>query len=150
MNHKFVTKLRFEPKLKGKRFFIVEDNLMNRTVYQILLRTHGAKVEFDRWGRDTTFLMKTFDDIDLIILDLMLPTGDDGFKIFEQIREISTHNHIPIIAVSASDPSSAIPKAQKLGFSGFIAKPINDELFPDQLIRILNGENIWHAGEHFS
>ena len=150
MNHKFVTKLNFQKKLMGKRVFIVEDNLMNRTVYQIMLRMHGAKVEFDRWGRDTTFLMKTFDDIDLIILDLMLPNGDDGFEIFKKIREVADHEDIPIIAVSASDPSTAIAKTQKLGFSGFIAKPINDEIFPDQLIRIMNGEKIWYAGERFS
>jgi CheY-like chemotaxis protein len=135
--------------LKNKHLFIVEDNPANRVVYQIMMMRNGAKVTFDRWGQDTLAKMKQSGTIHLIILDLMLPKGNSGFDIFDDIRAVSEYSEIPIVAVSASDPASAIPKAQQLGFSGFIAKPINDDIFPDQMLRLMAGEKIWYAGDHF-
>lgn len=135
--------------LGNKHIFIVEDNTQNRVIYQIVMVRNGAHVEFDRWGRDTLNTMKRLRKIDLIILDLMLPSGESGYDIFEQIRAVPEYNDVPIIAVSAADPSTAIPKAQAMGFSGFIAKPINDDLFPDQIARIIAGEAVWYAGDRF-
>ena len=135
--------------LRGKIVFIVEDNSQNRIVYQIMMVRNGARVEFDRWGRDTIARMKTLDKIDIILMDLMLPSGDSGFVIFETIRKDSRFNAIPIVAVSAADPSTALPRTQQMGFSGFIGKPINDDLFPGQLARIIAGEKVWYGGDHY-
>ena len=135
--------------LRGKVVFIVEDNSQNRIVYQIMMVRNGARVEFDRWGRDTIDRMKTLDQIDIILMDLMLPSGDSGFVIFETIRKNRRFDAIPIVAVSAADPSTALPRTQQMGFSGFIGKPINDDLFPGQLARILAGEKVWYAGDHY-
>lgn len=131
--------------LKGKNLFIVEDNSMNRVVYTIMLKKEGCYIEFDRWGRDTIKALKN-KTYDLIILDLMLPQGASGFSIFEEIRSQPNYQTVPIIAISASDPNYAIPKAQELGFDGFIAKPLDKNIFPEQLQRILNGEKIWYSG----
>jgi len=48
-----------------------------------------------------------------------------------------------VVAVSADNPSEAIPKAKSLGFAGFISKPVDQQAFPFQLQRILDGENLW-------
>lgn len=135
--------------LAEKRIFIVEDNAQNRVIYQIMLTRHGARVEFDRWGRDTLMKMKALEQFDLIILDLMLPNGDSGYDIFKSIRAISEFDNIPIVAVSAAEPSIAMAKTQALGFSGFIAKPINDDLFPRQLRKLIDGEKVWYSGENY-
>ena len=132
--------------LENKRIFIVEDNLQNRVVFQILLNAQGALTEFDRWGRDTISRLQGFGSIDLIILDLMLGSGVSGYDIFDQIRTFPQFARTPIIAVSASDPAIAIPKTQDRGFNGFIAKPLDDTLFADQLVDILAGKRVWYAG----
>jgi DNA-binding response OmpR family regulator len=82
--------------------------------------------------------------IDLIILDLMLPKRS-GFSIFEDLRALPELNSIPIVAVSAMDSSVAIPEAQKLGFSGFISKPIDPDLFAQQLLGLIEGKNVWYG-----
>ena len=135
--------------LQGKRIFIVEDNVPNRVVFKMLLLCKGASVEFDRWGRDALWRLQTFRDVDLIILDLMLPGGISGYDIYDEIRTLPEYDTVPIVAVSASEPSIAIPKAQEKGFAGFIAKPIDDELFPHQIAKIIAGEKVWYAGERF-
>ena len=48
-----------------------------------------------------------------------------------------------MVAVSALDPAIAIPKAKQVGFTGFIAKPIDLETFGDQLIDVLTGRAVW-------
>jgi CheY-like chemotaxis protein len=135
--------------LKGKRIFIVEDNIQNRIVFQMAMVLQGAQIEFERWGKDAVAHLKGFKDVDLIILDLMLYHGISGYDIFDDIRKLPEYDKVPIIAVSASEPAIAIPKTQQKGFSGFIAKPIDDTLFPRQLVQIIAGEKIWYAGENF-
>lgn len=131
--------------LRNKHIFIVDDNALNRATYQLILFAKGAYVEFDRWGRDTVKLLQRARNIDLIILDLMLPMGASGYNLFTLIRQMPGYETTPIIAVSASDPYSAMEKCREMGFSGYIAKPINEELFPDQLARVIQGEQVWAA-----
>lgn len=134
--------------IRGKRIFIVEDNAMNRVIFQIALGTKGAFVEFDRWGRLTLEKIAEYQP-DIIILDLMLPNGDSGYNIFEQIRQNEAYDTIPIVAISASEPSIAIPTTKSMGFSGFIAKPVDESLLPKQIAKILAGEQIWSAGGRY-
>jgi CheY-like chemotaxis protein len=132
--------------LEGKHIYIVEDNQMNRIVYQMTLQMQGAYLEFDRWGKDASHKLANVRHWDLIILDLMLAKGISGYDIFEDIRQMPHHENTPIIAISASEPSVAIPKVRELGFNGFISKPIDEELICDQVLRAINGEAIWHDG----
>lgn len=136
-------------KLNGKFIFIVEDNAQNRIIYQMIMARNGARVVFDRWGRDTLRNMQKLTHVDLIILDLMLPNGWSGYEIYDQIREIPDYNTVPIVAVSASEPQAAIHKTREKGFAGFIAKPIDDDIFPDQLAQIMAGEHVWYAGDRY-
>jgi CheY-like chemotaxis protein len=133
--------------LDHKRIFIVEDNLQNRIIFQLTLTRHGADLSFEPWGSRTLLQLQALSQIDLIILDLMLANGISGFDIFDQIRTKPELDRVPVVAVSAIDPSFAIPKAQKQGFSGFIAKPIDQELFPRQLAAVIDGKEVWYAGE---
>ena len=132
--------------LQNIRIFVIEDNLENRVITRILLTRQGAHVEFDRWGRGVIKGLRAFSPIDVILLDLMFPNGVTGFAIFEEIRQIPEFQNVPIVAVSATDPSAAIPQAKQKGFAGFIAKPVDADLFPQQIARILNHEPVWYKG----
>lgn len=134
-------------KLAGKRIFIVEDNSENRAIMQLLLENEGAQISFERWGRETNERLIAFSPVDIILMDLMFPANVTGYDIFDQIRQNHAFDHIPIVAVSASEPENAIPKTHERGFAGFIAKPIQRyELFTQQIRAILDGEHIWYAG----
>ncbi|MBK8024044.1 MAG: response regulator [Chloroflexi bacterium] len=136
--------------LDRKRILIVEDDVLNRVVYQMTLGVSGAFLDFDRWGRDSIGKLRASRNWHLIVLDLMLPGGQSGFDIFTKIRALSEYSHVPIVAVSASEPSIAIPRARDLGFSGFISKPIDEGCFVEQIERIIAGEQIWHDGTVYS
>ena len=129
--------------LKNKRIFIVEDNLANRAIMQIALEHEGAKTGIDRWGLHTLEQLRQFAPVDLILLDLMFPDNTTGYDVFDHIRSDATFIQIPIVAVSASDPTEAIPRTVAKGFAGFIRKPINQNKLPQQILAILQGEPVW-------
>jgi CheY-like chemotaxis protein len=132
--------------LQNRRIFVIEDNLENRFITRVILTEQGAHVEFDRWGRNVIKALHAFAPIDVILLDLMFPNGVTGFAVFDEIRKVPEFESVPIVAVSATDPSAAIPQAKQKGFAGFIAKPVDADLFPQQIARILNHEPVWHKG----
>ena len=132
--------------LKDKFIFIVEDNTQNRVVFQMILIRQGARVEFERWGKDTLRRLKTLKNIDIIVMDLGLAQGVSGYDLFDDIRAIPEFSKLPIVAVSATDPTVGIPKTRLKGFNGFIAKPIDDVRFPRQLAKIIAGDEIWDTG----
>ena len=132
--------------LQGKRIFILEDNPMNRVVFQIALVTSGAQVEFERGGKEAVFRLKRLGQIDLIVLDLLLGNNISGFDVFTEIRQHAEFDHLPIVAVSGVDAQVVMPRTRQMGFAGFIGKPISEDLFAEQLAQILAGEAIWYDG----
>jgi CheY-like chemotaxis protein len=123
--------------LQGKRIFIVEDNVQNKTIMQLLLEMQGATIAIDRWGRDTIQRLQAFSPVDLILMDLMLPNNVTGYELFDLIRVLPEFANVPVIAVSAADPSESTVKTREHGFAGFIAKPIEFETFAHQIAQIL-------------
>jgi CheY-like chemotaxis protein len=133
--------------LQGKRIFYIEDDSKNRAVVQMILENAGARIEFERWGFSEIAIpkVKAF-HADLILLDLMFPMNITGYDIYDAIRRHFVLENVPIVAISASDPAIEIPKTQAKGFAGFIAKPVNMHDLPQQLVSVLEGQHVWHAG----
>ncbi len=130
--------------LKNKHIFLLEDDPVNFSVIQTILRRHGAATLLDHWGDTMLEKMMNYPfQLDLILLDIMLPGTATGYDVLDAIRMITEFKDVPIVAVTASDPDTEIPKAREKGFDGYISKPINRFRFPEQLVAILNGESIW-------
>lgn len=132
--------------LRNKRVYIVEDNEDNIYVLLRLLRKHGASVQIDWWAKGEREKVLKALPIDVILLDLMLPQGRSGFDVFDELRTIAELDDVPIVAVSAADVSVAMPVAEEKGFAGYISKPVDFELFPQQIAAIIDGDEVW-AGE---
>lgn len=131
--------------LTKRRIFVVEDDLNNRIITHTALMMHDVRIEFDRWGRDTMGKLNNFGKPDIILLDLMFPNGITGYDIFDKIRADPRYANVPIVAVSASEAATSIPRCQEKGFNGFIAKPIDTDHFSDQLEKILDGQAVWQG-----
>jgi CheY-like chemotaxis protein len=131
--------------LKGKRLLIVEDNVGNKAIAQMLLERAGARVIIERRGITAVDVLKKSGPFDAVLLDLMFPGNVSGFDVFQQIKLTDEGRDVPVIAVSAADASTALPRAQALGFAGYISKPIDFQLFPHQIHRVINGEPVWHT-----
>ncbi len=132
--------------LKNRRIFYIEDNVQNRSIVQLLLEQHGAKINFERWGgKDALVRLAATLPIYLILLDLMFPYNVSGYDVFDAIRADGRFAGIPIVAISAADPSIEMPKARAKGFQGYISKPVNLLQFPHQIAAVIEGEKVWYG-----
>jgi two-component system cell cycle response regulator DivK len=83
--------------------------------------------------------------VDLILLDIHLP-DEDGYEVLTRIRDDERFRATRVVAVTADVSSANLERAKAAGFDGFLAKPINVDLFPDQVRRVLEGEPVWELG----
>ncbi len=133
--------------LRDTCVLIVEDNVRNYALLARLLSFMGVKqTEWKRSGWHVLeFATDTMPQLDLILLDIHLPE-EDGYEVLARLREDERFRNTRIVAVTADISSVNLTRAQAAGFDGFLAKPINVDLFPDQIRRILQGESVWDLG----
>lgn len=131
------------PALENKRIFIVEDDVLNLAVINRVL-THERAWIFQNYN-SIGIVVHVIQNlpIDLIILDIMLRRGINGFDVVKEFKSHPQTSHIPIVAVSSLDPEIAIPQAKESGFDGFISKPINARTFARDIAAIMYGEQRW-------
>jgi two-component system, cell cycle response regulator DivK len=72
----------------------------------------------------------------LIISDLHMPQMD-GWQFCEALKADDATKHIPVIALTADFSSQTMENARRLGFVGFIRKPLDPHKFVDQLLEIV-------------
>jgi two-component system cell cycle response regulator DivK len=123
---------------------IVEDNVRNYALLARLLSFMGAKqTEWRRSGWQVLeFAQDTMPKVDLILLDIHLPE-EDGYQVLDRIRQDERFAGTRVVAVTADISSVNLSRARSAGFDGFLAKPIDVDLFPEQVQRILAGEVVW-------
>lgn len=65
----------------------------------------------------------------LILLDISLPPGPDGFHLLEMLRNKPSLQQLPVVMLTAQGGSSFILRAQELKANDYLMKPFTgDEL----------------------
>ena len=124
------------------RVIIVDDHpVVRRGLKQIIEEELDMQVVNQAGNAHDAIFVISQTACDAVILDITLP-GISGLEVYDQIRAIPQFDNVPIVAVSAMDPSVAHMQIQTRGFAGFIPKPIDSNEFPQQIARILAGETI--------
>ena len=133
--------------IKDACVLIVEDNVRNYALLARLLVFLGVKqTEWKRSGWQVLeFVKDAMPRVDLILLDIHLPE-EDGYEVLERFRKDERFSKTLIVAVTADVSQMNLNRAKLAGFDGFLAKPINVDLFPDQIRRVLQGESVWDLG----
>jgi len=126
---------------------IVEDNVRNYALLARLLSFMGVKqTEWRRSGWQVLeYAQENLPQVDLVLLDIHLPE-EDGYQVLARLREDQRFRATRIVAVTADISGANLSRARTAGFDGFLAKPLNVDLFPDQVRRILDGEAVWDLG----
>lgn len=80
---------------------------------------------------------------DVFMLDIQIKPHD-GFELLSMLRSDPNFNKCKVIAITASVTNEEVSLLKSGGFDGAIAKPLNIEVFPDLIARIINGEQVWY------
>lgn len=110
----------------NKTILVVDDNEVNIDVLVNLLSNYDVITVLD--GKSALEITKE-EDIDLILLDIMMPDMD-GFEVCKKLKTSSKTKSIPIIFLSAKNSTQDIKEGFKLGGVDYITKPFN----PDELL----------------
>ncbi len=106
------------------RVLMVDDNDMNRKVFQALLKKTQIKI-IDVGGGNEAIEVATKEHFDIIFMDHMMP-GMDGVEAMKKIKAIKDGPcaNTPIIVLTANAVAGAKEKYMEDGFDGFLSKPI--------------------------
>ncbi len=113
------------------RVLIVEDNAANLELITYLLGAFGYTTFVARDGVDGLHVANN-ELPDLIICDVQLPKMS-GYEVAQQLKQSAALHAIPLIAVTAFARVSDRAEALAAGFDAYIAKPIDPELFVQQV-----------------
>jgi CheY-like chemotaxis protein len=81
---------------------------------------------------------------DVFFLDIHV-RPHDGFAMLKMLREHPDYRDAKVIALTASVMNEEVEELRLAGFDGGIAKPIDQNVFPDLVALILKGERVWHV-----
>ena len=116
---------------------LVEDNEDNRIIYSTVLRHVGYDVIEALDGAEAIALARSARP-DLILMDISLPEID-GWEATRILRlDIATRG-IPIIALTAHAMPDDREKAAQIGFTSYLAKPIEPRAVVAEVRRWIGG-----------
>ena len=123
-----------EKAFEGRKILVVDDDVRNVFALTSALEQKGALIEIARNGHEAIAQLQNVDDIDLVLMDIMMPEMD-GFTAMQEIRKDPRLAKLPIIAVTAKAMKDDQDRCLRAGANDYLAKPIDlDRLF--SLIRV--------------
>ena len=106
----------------------VDDDLINLKLLKSMLKKNPSVAEVieAKNGSDAIGHLKSRGDIDLILLDIIMPIMG-GIEMLKVVRADDTLNQVPIIVLTTDETKKS--EALEFGANGFLMKPIrNDDL----------------------
>jgi CheY-like chemotaxis protein len=123
---------------EGKRVLVVDDDVRNVFALASVLEARGMEVLFAENGRDGIETLKDNPNVDLVLMDVMMPEMD-GYQTTRAVRGMPEFEKLPIIALTAKAMKGDREKSIASGASDYITKPVD----VDQLLSLMR---VWLYG----
>lgn len=121
-----------ENSLTDKKILIVDDDMRNVFSLTSALEEKGIRVVVGRNGTEGIQKLHENSDVDLILMDVMMPEMD-GYTAMKNIKKENQFKNIPIIAITAKAMKDDRQKCIEAGANDYLTKPIEI----DKLISLL-------------
>lgn len=109
---------------KNARILIVDDSEMNRDMLSDMLSDDYDIVEAADGEKALSILKERVYDIDLVLLDIIMPAVD-GFGVLDVMKRYHWIDNTPVIMISSETSQSYIRKAFELGVTDYIIRPFD-------------------------
>jgi len=118
------------------RILIVDDSLFDRTraVEAIRLLGHAPLIATDA---ESGLALCRAERPDLVLMDLVLPGGEDGYAVTRRIRSDPRLFDIPVVMVTSRDQRSDAFWGFRQGAAGYVTKPYRAEELASVIVRLL-------------
>ena len=104
----------------------VDDDMINLKLLKSMLKKSGrvSEVIEAKNGSDAIGVLKSRDDIDLILLDIIMPIMG-GIEMLKVVRADDNLRQLPIIVLTTDETKKS--EALEFGANGFLMKPIRSD-----------------------
>jgi len=121
-----------DPIFRGKHVMVVDSDVRNVFALASALERHGIDVLFAENGVDALEILRANSDVDLVLMDVMMPEMD-GYQATQEIRAMPEFENLPIVALTAKAMRGDRERSIASGASDYIAKPVD----VDQLLSLM-------------
>ncbi|BCF91883.1 response regulator [Paraburkholderia largidicola] len=109
---------------EGRTILLAEDDVRNIFALSHVLEPLGAKLDIARNGREALEALNTGREVDLVLMDIMMPEMD-GLTAIAHIRRDPRFAHLPIVALTAKAMAQDRMRCLEAGADDYISKPID-------------------------
>jgi two-component system, cell cycle response regulator DivK len=120
-----------------KKILIVEDNKDSSEILCLFITKIGHHPIKARNSNEAITLAKA-EEPDLIFMDMDLPDAD-GIKTTAMLRQNPKTSHIPVIALTAWISALWQEKAEKVGITTYLIKPISPQVLKETIEEYTKG-----------
>jgi CheY-like chemotaxis protein len=111
---------------QGKTILVVEDDEINQEFLSAVLTPTNAAIIYAGTGEEAVNVCISTPDIDLVLMDIRLPKMN-GYEAFTIIHQ--NFPNLRVIAQTAFAMTEDAARCLEIGFTDYIAKPINRKQF---------------------
>lgn len=114
----------------------VDDDLINlKLLKSMLLKLPNVKEIIEaKNGSDGVEILKSRDDVDLILLDIIMPVMS-GIEVLKVVRADKNLRQLPIIVLTTDETKKS--EALEFGANGFLTKPIRSEELKSKISSVM-------------
>ena len=114
----------------------VDDDMINLKLLKSMLMksNHVKEVVEARNGSDAIGVLKARDDIDLILLDIIMPVMN-GIEMLKVVRADDNLRQLPIVVLTTDETKKS--EALESGANGFLMKPIRNNDLLKQMAMVI-------------
>ncbi|MCW2671855.1 MAG: sensor hybrid histidine kinase [Frankiales bacterium] len=109
---------------KGLSVLVVDDDFRNIFAMTALLERGQATVTVAESGPDAIHALERVPDIDLVLMDIMMP-GMDGYDTIRAIRAVPRFKALPIVAVTGKVVAGERQRCLDAGANDYVPKPVD-------------------------
>jgi putative two-component system response regulator len=121
---------------KALKILAVDDDMINLKLLKSMLKKSArvSDVVEAKNGADAIAVLKTQNDIDIVLLDIIMPVMG-GIEMLKVVRADDTLHHLPIIVLTTDETKKA--EALECGANGFLMKPIREKDVISQINKLI-------------
>ena len=127
-NQQEIIRMQHDPHklLQGRTILLTDDDMRNTFALSKLLKAHGMTVVIAENGRAALDKLKENTNIELALMDIMMPIMD-GYQTMREIRAQTAWRNLPIIALTARAMPEEQEKCIEAGANDYLTKPVDSE-----------------------
>ena len=109
--------------MAGKKVLIVDDDFRNIFALTTMLKRSDLVVLSAESGEEGLALLARTPDIDIVLVDIMMPVMD-GYATIRAMHQLPSREDLPIVAVTANVAADTRRRCMDAGACAYVAKPV--------------------------